>query len=373
MTDFYCSAIHKNIRLDIDVQTKSLQVLPCCVYKTTNQYTSLEQYESSEEIRSLKTATEWPGGCDVCRTQEQQNQTSYRQQANQSLKNISGRRYEVMPSNVCNLRCLMCNSKASTALAKERFQVGIDSKNLAYDVDVSRQQLAILAEDTEVESISLIGGEFFLNKNSLEFLDLVIQRNIPLRVVTNATVILEPFISKLQQIQNLELQISIDGRDAGYEFMRYPAKWSVFDSIASEIIQRLKTAKINFHFVAQPLNIQQLVPVMDYANQQRKPLRVTNLVAPKNLSWQILTDAEKSDLNEVIATQLTQYRLATSQKNEVENYLKLMKNTVHNSALRAEFDVYVNSMVEKRTIDWPALKESNLHPRVRSTVFCPLN
>ena len=267
----------------------------------------------------------------------------------------------------------MCYSPSSTALAKEKFQVGIDPINLAYDVDLSQQQLEILENDNNIESISLIGGEFFLSKNSIAFLDFVLRRKLPLRVVTNATVLLEQHLNKLQQIENLELQISIDGFGPGYEFMRYPAKWETFDSTTKEIIQRLKNAKINFHFVAQPLNIQQLVLVMAYANQHRRPLRVTNLVEPKNLTWEILTLEEKTEIRTVVEQQLLEYKLASSQKQEVENYLALMGSVEHSESLRQEFESYVGAMLSRRTIDWPALKESNLHPRVRSTVFYPLN
>lgn len=372
MSNFQCLAIHKNLRVDFNIQNKTLQILPCCVYKTPNQYSTIEQYESSDEIQSLKKATEWPTGCEVCRTQESQNQSSYRQHANNSLKNVVGRRYEIMPSNVCNLRCLMCYSGTSTALAKEKFQVGIDTINWSYDVDLSQQQLAILEQDNNIESISLIGGEFFLSKNCLDFLDLVIRRRIPLRVVTNATVLLDQHFKKLQQIENLELQISVDGFGPGYEFMRYPAKWSVFDATATEIIQHLPMAKINFHFVAQPLNIQQLVPTMHYANQKRKVLRVTNLIEPENLAWPILVDEEKQELLATVKQQLSEYKLASVQRDEVNNYLDLMLSSQHNSVLRQQFDNYVGAMVSNRTIDWPALKESNLHPRVRSTVFYPL-
>lgn len=373
MTNFYCSAIHNNVRVDFDIRKKSLQILPCCVYKTPNQYSTLEQYESSDEIQRLKTATEWPEGCKVCQQQESHNQSSYRQHVNHSLKNVTGRRYEIMPSNVCNLRCIMCDSGSSTSLAKERFQVGLDSVNLAYDVDLSQQQLSILEQDDNIESVSLIGGEFFLSKNCLDFLDLVIRRNIPLRVVTNATILLAQHFKKLQQIENLELQISVDGFGPGYEFIRYPAKWSVFNSTADEIINTLPNAKINFHFVAQALNIQQLIPVMHYANQKRKPLRITNLVEPKHLAWEILTDSEKQDINELVRQQLAEYKLASSQRTEVENYLALVNASQYNSDLRQQFESYVGAMLSRRTIDWPALKESNLHPRVRSTVFYPLN
>lgn len=318
------------------------------------------------EIQQLKTATDWPKGCNVCKQQEALGQVSYRNHAEQALKAVTGRRYEIMPSNVCNLRCVMCDSKYSTALAQERFAAGIDLVNLAYEVDVGQQQLAILEQDSNIESISLIGGEFFLSKVNLEFLDFAIRRQIPLRVVTNATVILDTHIQKLQQIPDLELQISIDGVNSGYEFMRYPAAWSVFDRNVGRLIEQLPGAKINFNMVVQALNLQQLIPVVHYANQRQLPVRLTNLVSPKHLTWAVLTLEEKSELKKLLNEQLQQYRLAQVQKHQVIDYLKMLDDVQYNPQLRQTFDDSVIPIYSRRTFDWSACQESNLHPRIRN-------
>lgn len=372
MSEFHCLATTRNIRLDCTAQAE-LKILPCCVYQPKQVYSSLDQYNNSEEIQQLRSATNWPTGCKVCKMQEAQGQTSYRNHAEISLKSVNGRRYEIMPSNVCNLRCIMCNSASSTALAHERFSVGLDATNLAREIDVGDQQLEILKQDNNIESISLIGGEFFLSKSNLEFLDFAIERNIPLRVVTNATVLLDRHLEKLKQLDNLELQISTDGYGLGYEYMRYPAKWSLFETNVGVLINNLPKAKINFNFVAQPLNVQQMIPVMNYANHQRRPLRITNLVVPNHLSWAILTEDEKQDITNVLHNQLEQYQLAKPQLHEVQKYLDTIFATEHNQDLRKQFDVNVTAIYSRRNINWPALKESNLHPRVRSTVFYPLN
>ena len=372
MTKFHCLAIEHNIRLDCTAQSK-LKILPCCVYQTQQVYSSLEDYNSSLEIQELRSATDWPAGCNVCRQQESLGQTSYRKHAENALKTVAGKRYEIMPSNVCNLRCVMCDSRYSTALAQERFAVGLDTINVSHEVDVGQQQLEILKQDPDIESISLIGGEFFLSKNNLEFLDFAIDRQIPLRVVTNATVILDTHLQKLQQISDLELQISMDGVDVGYEFMRYPANWSVFDTNVTRLLAHLPRAKINFHMVAQALNLQQLVPTMSYANQKRRPLRITNLVEPNHLCFSILSEEEKQELIALMHEQMQQHRLAQIQIQEVKQYINMLSNVKQNLELRQKFDRQVTAIYSRRKVDWPALKESNLHPRVRSTVFYPLN
>lgn len=367
-TKFHCLAIEHNIRLDCTSQSE-LKILPCCVYQTKQVYSSLEEYNSSTEIQQLKLATDWPAGCNVCQRQESIGQTSYRNHAEHALKAVTGRRYEIMPSNVCNLRCVMCDSKYSTALAHERFAVGIDTINIAHEVDVGQQQLEILEQDHNIESISLIGGEFFLSKKNLEFLDFVIARNVPLRVVTNATVLLNTHIEKLKKITKLELTISIDGVGTGYEFMRYPAKWTVFDANVEQLLATLPKAKINFNMVAQALNLQQLVPVMHYANQHRRPLMVTNLVGPAHLAWSILQTDEKQELIALVHEQLQHYRLAQVQVQEVNQYIDILANVKHSVQLRQKFEDQTLAIYSRRTFDWPALREANLHPRIRNPVF----
>ena len=121
---FHCSAIRNNIRI-VGNHDTGTRILPCCVYKTTQNYQTLDEYYSSSEYQSLLTATDWPTGCQRCRVQEQSNQTSYRNQFNHSLASTELVRYEIFPSNICNLKCVMCNSESSSALAQERRQIPI--------------------------------------------------------------------------------------------------------------------------------------------------------------------------------------------------------------------------------------------------------
>jgi organic radical activating enzyme len=367
-TKFHCLAIEHNIKLECTPQGK-LKILPCCVYQTQQVYSSLDEYNASSEIQQLRSATDWPAGCKGCQQQESLGHTSHRNHAEHALKAVTGRRYEIMPSNVCNLRCVMCDSKYSTALAHERFTVGLDAINISHEVSAGQQQLEILEQDHDIESISLIGGEFFLSKKNLEFLDFVIARKIPLRVVTNATVLLNTHIEKLKKITELELQISIDGVGPGYEFMRYPAEWSVFDTNVKQLIANLPSAKINFHMVVQALNLQQLIPVMHYANQHRRPLRITTLVVPEYLTLSILQTHEQQDLIDLMHEQLQQYRLARVQVQVVNEYIDMLVKITHSSRLRQKFLDQTTAIYSRRTFDWLALKESTLHPRIRNTQF----
>ena len=369
MNNFYCAAIHHNIRVDATVDSQ-IKISPCCAYNTSNCYSTLDHYYSSTEIQQLKTATEWPNGCQVCHTQESQGQVSFRNHSNAALKNISGTRYELMPSNICNLKCVMCYPASSTALAKERHTIGIEPMDLSRENNISIKQLELLSQVNDIESISAIGGEFFLTKGNLEIMDFVIAKNIPFRAVTNATVILDSHLERLKQIADLELQISIDGYAQGYEIMRYPAKWSEFADNVHRLIKELPQAQINFHFVAQALNIQQLVPTLDWCNQQRRTTRITNLIFPDYLSWKIFTVQEKDQKIQLIKDQFTQYKITQSQQTFVSDLCDTMLAVQHDPDSRQLFESTIRKIYQHR---WPALRESNSHHVVRSQVFYPLN
>lgn len=339
------------------------------MYKTNNNYHTLEEYYSSNEIKQLQSATTWPEGCKICQLQETQNQVSVRQNSNGSLNNIIGVRYEIMPSNVCNLKCVMCVPAASTALAKELYTVGIEIQDLSRENSSAKQQLELLSKVNNIESISIIGGEFFLTKHNLEIMDFAIQAQAPLRIVTNATVILDSHLERLKKISNLELQISIDGYEQGYEIMRYPANWKVFAANVTRLIQALPQAKINFHFVAQVLNIQQLVPTLDWCNKQRRQTRITNLVYPEYLTWKVFSTQERNNIVELLKIQCTQYQITKKQQEFVKNLCNTILTVTHNSVARQQFESRIQRIYEHR---WPDLKEQDPRHWIRQHVFYPL-
>ncbi|MFZ9296589.1 MAG: hypothetical protein ACO259_10335, partial [Bacteroidia bacterium] len=182
-------------------------------------------------------------------------------------------------------------------------------------------------------------GEFFLAKSNLDYLNFAIKNKISVRVVTNATVLLPEHLLALKQQSDLELQISCDGIEDMYEFMRYPGKWEKFKKNAELLITSLPKANINFNFVVQPLNVENLIPSLNELNKFKKKIRITNLLGPSNISWSILTDSEKIKINEIIQEQLnnTSYRITAQQKEFVKNLINTISKSVFDENLRSDF------------------------------------
>ena len=346
-----CKSILKNIWFEGSA-AKGLRVLPCCFYKTDNNYRTVEEWYASEEYQSLLTAESWPEGCSTCKRQEELKIKSYRQIGNEALENTVGRRFEMFPSNVCNLKCVMCNARSSSALAREQSSLGIISNQFNKEIDLGEEAVNLMNKYDDISRISLIGGEFFLAKGNVAIIELAVSKKIPVRAVTNATVITPKHFEKLQEAGDLlDLQISCDGINESYELIRYPAKWDSFLVNVKKLIAGLPKARLNFHFVAQPLNALSIVPSLAFFNTLRIPTRMTNLSEPEYLNWSMLTDIEKEKIISTMTSQLTQYKLTSKQINEVKELIDCIKNSVYSIQLREKFNDAVGKTMKHRGVD----------------------
>ena len=352
MSECYCAAPFNSVRVDATDNSQSVY-RPCCMYQNKQTHSNILEYIHSVELQELKqqflTQTQLPTGCQACEHQEQQKQVSWRQHFNNKFGNQKQiTQLEVFPGNVCNLKCFMCSENYSTALGAERTRLNfIDHYQEIDNVDACMDSIRNLPDLTD---ISFIGGEFFLTKKNLEILDLVIEKQLGVRVVTNGTVLLPEHMSRLQQISRLELQVSIDGIYDSYEFMRYPAVWTNVEKNIELIRTTLKHAQINFNFVVQPLNVQYMIPTVDYANKLMIPIRLTNLVDPSWLTWNILTAQEKTTLIDVLQQQLSQYKLTTRQQNTVKDYQQTMLAVTTVPTDRRIFQQKISSILKHRNI-----------------------
>lgn len=355
----YCAAPFNSVRVD-STGTRQAIYKPCCLYEQKDSYSSILEYVQSTELHSLQqhfsTKIDFPKSCNSCQFQEEQGQVSLRHHFNSKFNNTQKiTTLEIFPGNVCNLKCFMCDSNYSTALASEQKTLNfIDSYKEIDNVDVCMDAISSLPDLTNV---SFIGGEFFLTKKNIEILDLLIQRQIKANIFTNGTVILREHIERLKKLPELEIVVSIDGVSDSYEFMRYPAKWKTVNSNILHIKKELTNAKLQFIFVVQPLNIQYMIPMLDYANRLIIPTQLTNLVNPTWLTWKVLTDHEKQHIIETLHQQQLEFKLTVQQKKQVSDYQQTLKNAVFDADLREVFKTRLNKILYHRGLSSEAIEK----------------
>ena len=258
----------------------------CCVAKdSTTQMsasdspTSIADYWNSKSVRSSRKMmmnSLYPSECSDCKRLDELNIPSKRSSAVNSMhdnlrygnyildriENSTDNDFNVakMPSdfdikfgNLCNLKCRMCNAGSSSQIAKEvkaNWNL-VEKKEYPYsenyNLDPDKGPLpnfeyydspnfisSMEATKDDLVHLKFTGGEPLLIKQMFKFLkqliDKNLSKNISLHFVTNLTKLTEEmmqdYFSKFAQVT---FSVSLDGYKSSYEYIRYPAKWSIIE------------------------------------------------------------------------------------------------------------------------------------------------
>lgn len=352
----YCSAPFQHIR--IDSSHRGAVFKPCCVYlPQSNDNNSLDKYLNSTELQFLKKhflsdSNDLPAGCIGCKEQENLNQPSWRTHFNNTFSNITNdeiTRIEAVPSNTCNLKCVMCSPECSTSVGAEQKKLGLVKSY--YEINNSQTILDAIENIPSLSSVALVGGEFFLTKDNLKILELLIQKNLKVEFTTNATILLPEFLEKLSIIKDLKITISIDGIESSYEFMRYPGKWATTSENIITLKQKIPHAIFISNFVVQVLNLQYLIPTANYLNKLLIPTHFTNIIEPNWLTCAVLTKKEIQCIIELFQTQIKQFHLTKKQHFEINNYIKMLNQITPSKSLRYQFISNMSKILKLRKVD----------------------
>lgn len=244
-----CMAPFTNLLVDSNENIK-----PCPVYQPKSAL-NINNYFNSEEIKELQYNLihndTLPNQCQVCKNNETEYGSSLR--VTKQKLDTDQRIYEpgnfhidvilVSTSNACNLKCMPC-SYSSYPRIKELADLDfvpaagarlfyLDRKNFSWVADI--------IERYNISVISLMGGEPFYDKVTMDLIDELINRGLStklqLNLTTNATNLNQQKIEKIKKsYKKFELDCSVDGVEAVHEYLRYPSKWN-------QILQSLKILK----------------------------------------------------------------------------------------------------------------------------------
>lgn len=239
---FFCSLPFNSVQvLDDGV------AVPCCVYRP-EQRESLLTYFDSPEIASVKQQMldgVAPKQCQQCVDSERLYGHSFRLISQQfesdeaTIREINDKNYFnirhvlATTSNTCNLMCIMCNHQ-SYPRWRELNKMGYNDNPAEI---IESQHMDRLLDLENVELMSFSGGEPFLDRITLDFLDKVIAsgraKNIKIHLNSNITHVKRDVITRLRDnFREVQIKASIDGVGKAFEYLRYPARWQdVLDSI----------------------------------------------------------------------------------------------------------------------------------------------
>lgn len=305
---------------------------------------TIEDFWNSEKMRNIRKSMldgkEHPH-CNHCWHNEHKGKISYRQHITsrtfglvneEQFKQIvsdtdietgespvsSVKGLEIRLSNLCNLKCRMCNPLYSSRwasdwkhLSKENQEMHtVSDKDVNWD-SLSRHPLLMLETDyiknivstvgPNLKKLTVPGGEPLLETRLYEVFDVLRPHaeNISLVMITNATKI-DRFNEIDQNWKSFFLVVSCDGTGDYYEYIRQLANWNEF----SKNVYFLKTYQhisISFNVTVQiynyPVLIDTITWMLDTFNDRFVWIELIFLDGPRCLSLRTLPKRIKDRLH----------------------------------------------------------------------------
>jgi len=211
---------------------------------------------------------------------------------------------ELKPSNLCNLKCVMCNSYDSSQIAKELGELadkfggikissgrfieisstpGITEGNTVFK-DVEQPEWSDNVDIWEgfvklapgLEVLSFAGGEPTIMPFVLKALQYVVDndyaKNITVFLSSNFTNLNKHFLELMGKFKKFELIASIDGFDKVNDYSRYPSKWRQVSRnyIEAKSYMKHSNVKIMMNITVGSLNIVNLDSLLYFIEDQAK-------------------------------------------------------------------------------------------------------
>ncbi len=268
---YLCKALWNTIQQDVQTEIK-----PCCVFcerpipnKKYGNLTDAFFGEEFEDLRKRMLNGEKLEGCNGCFMGEEAGEWSLRNHFNQmyddnTLDNPQIRDVEVALDNTCNFKCVICSAKFSTAWYEEELELQKETDLIRQSAQSVKTQTPYIRNISDlskidkkyIKSIRMPGGEPFMNKEILEWLQTLDLSDIELTLITNNSIFPKKWIPTLKTAKKLRLVISCDGIGEVGEFVRYGMKQSVFTKNLKKW-QEIQTNRIiiSFSFVCNAMNV----------------------------------------------------------------------------------------------------------------------
>ncbi|MBF0168527.1 MAG: twitch domain-containing radical SAM protein [Alphaproteobacteria bacterium] len=137
----------------------------------------------------------------------------------------------------------------------------------------------------------LQGGEPLVNPATDEIMNQLVSfgvaQDIDLEIVSNFTILRDQTLDNLSRFKNIELEASVDGIGAVYEYIRFPGKWHKIE----ENLARAKLVpniKLYFVVAVQAYNLLDVANILDYCDRQGIRCSAHFLVGPIYLNVLVL-------------------------------------------------------------------------------------
>ena len=244
--------------------------------------------------------------CSQCWRYEESGLKSDRTRANKDHKAIFQNKYEtnlkrigkydlqhpefmeLQITNLCNLKCQMCNGQESSRLLVENNALGFENLNQKdYDLNEDHYKKIKDIVKHDLRMLSLLGGEPLFNKKVLHLLSLLVENGkaekIKLHITTNGTICDDKILQMLKKFKDIRLMLSMEGIDKCNEYMRFPSDWNkIKDNISK--FKTLDNTYIYINSVVQNLNILYIDKLIDFSHYNDFYISFNPIIRPEYLN-----------------------------------------------------------------------------------------
>lgn len=329
---------HKN---SIYISNEAAPAKPCCWFKTGIKADSVEEYR--EKLSDLDIEY----NCQHCIKQEASgSKWSHRHLFQDPKEFVLG----VCLDNICNLKCVTCSPIHSSKLINEWEDLNLYEQDHVlphetdkkYFIKLSKQApdkikfVKSVLNNSDFDSLKLeiFGGEPLVNPKVFDFIDWVSEQEYAnktfLSITTNATVYTEKMKEYTEKFKSVALQLSIDGIEEVFEYLRYGANWEDSSKVISNYYSMLDTVpnfSLAFNYTLSWMNSLHFIDFFNWAynNYPKNQTHLTKLEEPRGYSVDVLSISQRKFL--------------------VNRFLENIDDNIDNPDYQKFIDFYKQSMI----------------------------
>ena len=226
--------------------------------------------------------------CDKCWDQEAAGIRSMRLGSNERLENDLVTEHEwsyvdLKLGSKCNLMCNMCDAASSSLIAKEKWnnykegwwhksgnskdskkKIWADYKQAGLTDELQWWQNPAFYEKIKenakhIRTLKFTGGEPTLIPQVHEVMDYMLETghsaHIELSLTTNGTYKGTDIYEKMCQFKSAKINLSVDGTDANYDYIRYPHTWKQWTRNTKQMLLFASDMNISYQFTVSVFNL----------------------------------------------------------------------------------------------------------------------
>ena len=230
--------------------------------------------------------------------------------------------------NICNFRCRMCGSFASSKWAKDKeetllFRDIIPVTDKWTNNDILWEDLKNLLP--HIEEIYFAGGEPLMQEGHYKLLHFLIDNNkanLDINYNTNLSILQyksENLIDLWSHFERVNIWVSQDGVGKVAEYIRKELDWKLFDSNFKKVLPYIKSISCTY----QLYNVYSFIDLYAYAKKFDRYVYPNILTSPVQFCAQVLPKNEKKKVVQHYKNYLTKNKL-NFEEWEIKKFLELL-------------------------------------------------